>query len=289
MSVPSGLPGVDVSYYQGVIDWPAVRAAGFLYACCKATEATRGVDPTYERNRKAARDAGLITGAYHFCRPDMDAGDAYDEAKNFVRVVSALEPDELPPCVDIEIGHATMKGSDVLKWTNDFIQAVESLFKRHSVVYAYPYFWPGQGVTPSGFTAARPLWLAHYTTGRPLVPAPWRGFTFWQYSGDHGLPVPGVKVACDRNVFAGDLQALRNFIDLSKPPSASVLKTPFEASEWSPKPIEAVWKDITGNDWDSYTDKETGLCFDEYSIAELLACDPMEFVSARKRMFEVTT
>lgn len=47
-----------------------------------------------------------------------------------------LEPDELPPCVDIEIGHSTMKGSDVLRWTNDFIQACEELFWRHCIVYA---------------------------------------------------------------------------------------------------------------------------------------------------------
>lgn len=66
----------------------------------------------------------------------MDAGDAYDEARNFFRVVGALEDNELPPCVDIEIGHKTMTGGDVLRWTNDFIQAIEDLFWRHSIVYA---------------------------------------------------------------------------------------------------------------------------------------------------------
>jgi GH25 family lysozyme M1 (1,4-beta-N-acetylmuramidase) len=287
--VPSGLPGVDVSYYQGVIDWPRVFDAGFRFACCKSTEATRGYDPTFERNRKQARDAGLITGAYHFCRPDMDAGDAEDEAKNFFRVVGKLEPDELPPSVDIEIGHASMRGADVLRWTNDFIQAVEGFFGRHCIVYAYPYFWPGLGVVPSGFTAARPLWLAHYTTGRPLVPAPWKGYTFWQYSGDHGVKVPGVGPACDRNVFAVDsVQALRDFVELSKPWRAEDVRKP-DAPEWQPKDLAAVWHDITGNHWDSYTDTETGLCHSEWSLAELWACEPSEFQSAQKRMFEVAS
>lgn len=59
--MPTGLPGIDVSYYQGDIDWPAVRAAGLQFVAIKATEATRGVDPTFEPNRKGARAAGLIT------------------------------------------------------------------------------------------------------------------------------------------------------------------------------------------------------------------------------------
>jgi len=67
--------GIDVSHWQGKIQWPRVAAAGYTFAFGKATESTTYTDPTYATNRTGAESAGLTFGAYHFGRPG-GSGDA---------------------------------------------------------------------------------------------------------------------------------------------------------------------------------------------------------------------
>src|SRR5215217_9613824 len=61
--------GIDVSHWQGTINWPQVRSAGKEFAFVKATESTNYVDPTAAGNVANARAAGLLVGVYHFARP----------------------------------------------------------------------------------------------------------------------------------------------------------------------------------------------------------------------------
>jgi len=69
--------GVDVSHHNGRVDWPRIRAAGYVFAYLKATEGATFRDRTFLRNRTEATRAGLVTGAYHFftlCRAGPGAG-----------------------------------------------------------------------------------------------------------------------------------------------------------------------------------------------------------------------
>ena len=68
----SEVRGVDVSKYQGTIDFAKIKAAGTTYVFVKATEGITGVDPDYARNVAAARAAGLVVGSYHFYETDDD-------------------------------------------------------------------------------------------------------------------------------------------------------------------------------------------------------------------------
>ena len=64
--------GIDVSKYQGEIDWPAARDSGVTFAWIKATEGGDYKDAYFDHNWQAAKDAGIVRGAYHFaywCRP----------------------------------------------------------------------------------------------------------------------------------------------------------------------------------------------------------------------------
>ncbi len=66
------IQGIDVSYWQGDIDWDAVRDAGVRFAFIKATEGGDHLDPKFLENWYAAKRAGIARGAYHFiywCRP----------------------------------------------------------------------------------------------------------------------------------------------------------------------------------------------------------------------------
>jgi GH25 family lysozyme M1 (1,4-beta-N-acetylmuramidase) len=78
------LTGIDVSHWQGYINWSQVRGAGVKFAFAKATEGTKLVDARYLGNRDRAEAAGVRIGAYHFARPDRSTNDAVREANWFV-------------------------------------------------------------------------------------------------------------------------------------------------------------------------------------------------------------
>ena len=58
--------GIDVSHYQGDIDWASIEKQGIDFAYIKATEGSSYVDEYYETNRNKAEEAGMRIGFYHF-------------------------------------------------------------------------------------------------------------------------------------------------------------------------------------------------------------------------------
>ncbi|MBI3647932.1 MAG: hydrolase, partial [Actinobacteria bacterium] len=70
------LPGIDVSHWQGKIDWTKVAADGVTFAIVKATEGRNYVDPMYATNAAGATANGIAVGAYHFASPGPQQGDA---------------------------------------------------------------------------------------------------------------------------------------------------------------------------------------------------------------------
>ena len=201
--------GIDVSHWQGKIQWPRVAAAGYTFAFGKATESTTYTDPTYATNRTGAESAGLTFGAYHFGRPggSGDAGiiaNAIAQADYFLDVAQP-QAGELPPVLDLETkGALAVAGlrSGRAPGSTRSPRAPAS----HAFVYASPSFWKtALGDTVDVADAGYPLWIAHWTTNAsPLVPAEaWggRNWTFWQHSS-HGT-VPGITPQVDLDRFRG--------------------------------------------------------------------------------------
>ncbi len=93
--------GIDISHWQGTINWTKVAAAGKRFAFMKASESTDFVDNTYATNRQQARAAGLYVGAYHFAQPSTGAGDAIAEADHFIDTAAPASGD-LIPVLDLE-------------------------------------------------------------------------------------------------------------------------------------------------------------------------------------------
>lgn len=79
------LKGVDVSTYQGAIDWEAAKGAGFDFGVARCVRETLAVDDTFRRNLKGMRDAGLVAGAYVF----LNTGHAIDQAKTLIAELKA--------------------------------------------------------------------------------------------------------------------------------------------------------------------------------------------------------
>jgi lysozyme len=167
------LAGIDVSHFQGEVDWGAVAAAGIRFAFIKATEGLDDVDPRFVQNWQQSRAAGLLRGAYHFLHPNLDAK---QQAAHFLSVVT-LDDDALPPALDIEVtdgeGPATLTAC-IETW----LGTVEATLGCKPVVYTDPSFWRDN---VGANLATYPLWLACYAPS-PEVPASWGSWTFWQHS-----------------------------------------------------------------------------------------------------------
>jgi GH25 family lysozyme M1 (1,4-beta-N-acetylmuramidase) len=219
----SNAQGIDVSRYQGQVDW-AAAAAGLDFVFIKATEGVGYVDAQFANNWAGARRAGLARGAYHFCRPGN--GHPVDQAQWFAHIVGPLQPGDLPPVADFEVtDHRSPQ--DCHDWLVQFLAECERQFGRRPILYASPGFFAGAVGDTAAFTGY-PLWVAHYTTAaEPHLP---RGFTdwlFWQYA-DNGQ-VPGCRGYVDRNVFHGDHNAFAAFMartPMTTPVSSSTKPAP---------------------------------------------------------------
>jgi lysozyme len=185
--------GIDVSDWQDPVNWQAVADSGMAFAFTKATEGATFVADTFASNWRSMKAVGLARGAYHFYRPKRSP---QAQADLFLRTVK-LEPDDLPPVLDIETTDG-MPNSTIISGITQWLQIIEQETGRQPILYTYPYTWEIFG-NPTSFSDY-PLWIAHYTTAyEPIVPAGWDGWTFWQYT-DRGQ-VNGIYGGVDVNWF----------------------------------------------------------------------------------------
>lgn len=200
--------GIDVSHWQGTINWSKVKAAGMQFAFMKATESTTYTDTQLATNWAGVQAAGLYRGAYHFARPKV--GTAPAQAKYFVSKVGSFQgAGTLPPVLDLEASGGL--GVTALRsWTATWLETVEQLTGRTPIIYVSPAFWEHYLGNSTAFTRY-PLWIAHYGVTTPRVPGGWPTWTFWQRTSSG--TVSGISGNVDMNRFNGttaQLAALSN-------------------------------------------------------------------------------
>lgn len=177
--------GIDVSNWQGTIDFAKVKAAGKSFVFAKASEGSTWTDASYARNKSNAMAAGLRFGAYHFARPGTAAGDAVKEADHFIAVMG-LTRGMLRPVLDLEVSGGLSRPA-LQAWVRSFLGRISSRLGVRAMIYTTSSFWTWyMGGTSwfveNGYTV---LWIAHWKVTSPKVPtANWSGagWTFWQYS-----------------------------------------------------------------------------------------------------------
>lgn len=193
--------GIDVSNWQGNINWKAVKDAGYQFAFMKATEGTWFTDKTFDANRKGAREAGLKVGYYHYFHPDESVD---QQVKYFCNKVGKAEPDALRLVIDAE---------DPGKWTryplnqrvkmvDDFLKGVQKELGMtpEVAIYCSPNF-ADEILGNSPILKDYSLWIANYGVNQPRTPGPWGDWDFWQFT-DRGR-VPGIQGPVDIDVFNG--------------------------------------------------------------------------------------
>lgn len=190
--------GVDVSHFSGKVDWKAVAKAGYRYAFIKATEGEDWVDPTYKGHMVAAKEAGLIRGAYHFF---IAHDDPIVQANWFIKNVQ-LESGDFAPVVDVET-LSNRPVPDLDKRLSSFISLLKEHYKVTPIIYTSPHFWNHN--LKEAFKA--PLWVAEYGRDLPEIPKNWTSWDIWQYDGD--TTISGVEKTADVNYFNGQLDQLK--------------------------------------------------------------------------------
>jgi GH25 family lysozyme M1 (1,4-beta-N-acetylmuramidase) len=176
--------GVDVSSWQGSIDFSKVKASGRRFVIAKASEGNTWTDATYAHNKSAAMSVGLKFTGYHFARPGTNAGDAVSEADHFVSVLG-LKHGMLVPALDLEVTGGL--GITALQnWTKAFVGRVYSRLGVKPMIYTSPSFWQTYLGNTTWFSSnGYRVWIANWGVSSPSVPATsWagKGWTFWQYS-----------------------------------------------------------------------------------------------------------
>jgi lysozyme len=196
--------GMDVSHYDGTIDWPTAKSAGISFAIAKATESTTYVDPTFATNWAAMKSHGIVRAAYHFFRANTDP---VQQANHAMQTIGALDAGDLPIVLDLETMDGET-GATVAANALAFLDAVTQGTGKKAIVYTSPAFIAGLSGT-AGF-AKYTLWVANWGVSCPNVPSPWTTWAFWQDSSTgtvNGVP----STAVDLDVFNGTLGQLQGF------------------------------------------------------------------------------
>ena len=208
------LEGLDVSVWQGTIDWSQVAAAGKKFAIIRASAGSLTADTQYAANRSGAKAAGLRIAAYHYANPDTATDDALNEANWFLQNATPTHG-EMIPALDVEVTNG-LSVSEMQTWVSTWLARVSSVTGVKPMIYSSPNFWATSMGDTRQFADAgyKVLWIAHWTSAsQPTVPAAnWggNGWTFWQYTSSGA--VPGVTGNVDLDRYKGTTLASSLFI-----------------------------------------------------------------------------
>jgi GH25 family lysozyme M1 (1,4-beta-N-acetylmuramidase) len=196
--------GIDVSSFQGTINWDSVYSSGKRFVWAKATEGVTFNDANYATYAANAPNGNLIFGAYYFARYD-NGNTATAEANHLVSVAGGqIKAGYMRPVVDVEAA-TTMSVSALSTWVNTFCQTVLNATGVAPIVYTYRSF---ASAHLNSTVTQWPLWMADYNgadpqTGNPTATAPWSTWNFWQYGS--GGTVSGITGNVDVDVAKGDM------------------------------------------------------------------------------------
>jgi lysozyme len=192
--------GIDVSKFQGDIDWSKVADSGVKFAWIKATEGGDRADARFQANWTGAKQAGIPRGAYHFvywCRPPM-------EEMAFFEQNAPVEPDALPPVLDVEATptsptchrHLTEEGA--IAEMKVMLEEMERHYGKRPIIYTTLDFY--EAILSDGAFTDYPIWVRS-TKYHPSVKYGSRHWRFWQYRSDGWIP--GIRGRVDQDAFYG--------------------------------------------------------------------------------------
>lgn len=201
------IQGIDVSYWQGTVDWERVADDGVKFAFIRVSHGIEIYDTRYTANWAGARDNGIVRGTYQYF---MAGESAVDQANLLLDEMGPLEEGDLPPVLDVESGdNEGIPASTVKAGIQAWIDIVEPAIGRPPLIYTSIGSW--DSMTGGWDPGDVPLWVANWGVSCPSVPDQWDDWVFWQYSnvGD----VSGISTDVDLDVYNGTEEDLALWAD----------------------------------------------------------------------------
>jgi lysozyme len=196
--------GIDVSKWQGEIDWDAVAGAGIRFAFIRTNHGLGILDEWYDFNWSEARRVGIRRGTYQYFAPDEDV---IAQADLLLERMGPLEDGDLPPVLDVE-EDGGRTAEQIVSAIHVWSDRVEAVLGVRPIIYTAKYFWQDQVGAPDDFLD-HPLWVANYGVTCPLMADPWQRWDFWQYTSTGS--VAGISGNVDRDHWNGTEEQLEAF------------------------------------------------------------------------------
>ncbi len=188
--------GVDVSRYQGEIDWKKLESQDVSFAFIKATDGSGQVDEFASENLEQAADTDLRFSAYHFFSFDSPGE---TQAENYISVVDSNEVN-MPPVVDIEYYGDKQSSKPSLEEAENILGPLLEKLEEHYGVKPIIYTTlPVYSRYIKENFSDYPLWIRNVNCEPELID--WK---FWQYSDKGELEgFVGEEKYIDLNVYNG--------------------------------------------------------------------------------------
>lgn len=202
------LHGIDVSKWQGTIDWVRLAASGTVdFAFIRSSYGRYGVDSAFDANWAASRAVGIPRGAYHYFNPAYEGAPQADAM--LMQFDDPTDLGELPLVLDAEERDGAPPPAEYAARIEDFVRTLAARTGRTPAIYTGGGFWDAYVKTDG--LATLPVWVAHYFGDRstrhcPSTPDAWPRWTFWQHS-EMGT-VAGITGSVDLDVFDGTMDEL---------------------------------------------------------------------------------
>jgi lysozyme len=204
------LQGIDVSMYQGSVDWTKVKASGIAFAFARLSDGSF-LDPDFDVNWKGIKAAGMVRGAYQFFEPGEDP---IAQANIVLQKVGMLQPGDLPVVLDLEVTGG-QSAETILDNAKTWIAHVQGGTGRVPMIYTAVGFWNAD--VGSAAFSGNPLWAANWQVTCPNLAEGWANWAFWQYS-DNGT-VSGIPATVDLDEYNGSMADL---LSLATRPSLNI-------------------------------------------------------------------
>lgn len=206
--------GVDVSEYQGEVDWDKIKSQGISFAFIKATEGSESKDSYFSNNFEKLKSMDMLLGCYHFFSFES-SGEM--QAENFIEAVGNIENDDtiLLPIIDVEYyGNYKKEKPDkdkVIEELQKMLDKLERTYRVKPMIYTTMEFYNSY---IDGNFSDYDLWIRNIVTKPKLENRDWK---FWQYSGRGRLEgYSGEEKFIDLNVFNGSKEDFDNFVESKK-------------------------------------------------------------------------
>jgi GH25 family lysozyme M1 (1,4-beta-N-acetylmuramidase) len=253
--------GIDVSTYQGTINWTQVKAAGYTFSWAKATEGLTVKDGQYINNATNGVAAGVYMGAYHFAHPDVNSTNAgaISEANYFLNVAGPyIKSCQLPPALDLEVSNS-LTSAQLTSWVQAWMTTVKNATGITPILYTDGSIANSLGSSMASYCN---LWIADPDGSATVAPSAtycgvwYPNWSFKQYSWTG--TIPGISGNVDEDSYNGSLSSLKQLLVCTPPvchtyyanlPYSNSFETPWimDSCSWAAQHLPDIyWNNQTG-------------------------------------------